>query len=253
MTGGRLTDICRHPIKGHGRETLASVRLSAGACLPWDRHWAVAHDAAKLATDRPDGWTPCANFARAAKAPQLMAITSELVEATATVTLHHPDRGPLTFRPDDPADLPAFLAWVAPLNPANRAQPAQIVKAKRGMTDSDFPSVAILNRASLADLSARMGHDLSIHRWRGNLWLDGAPAWSEWGWIGRTLRIGQTRLRIEERITRCSATTVEPDTGISNADTLRALDSHFGHQDFGLYATVLAGGPIATGDEWTLE
>ena len=45
-------------------------------------------------------------------------------------------------------------------------------------------------RASLADLSARMGHDLSIHRWRGNLWLDGAPAWEEWNWIGRRLQIG---------------------------------------------------------------
>ena len=60
-----LAQICRHPIKGHGRETLASVRLLAGACMPWDRHWAVAHDAAKLVA----GWNPCVNFARAAKAP----------------------------------------------------------------------------------------------------------------------------------------------------------------------------------------
>lgn len=248
MTGGRLTDICRHPIKGHGREALASVPLSAGECLPWDRHWAVAHDAAKLVA----GWNRCVNFARAAKAPMLMAITSELDEGTGTVTLHHPDRGSLTFRPDDEADLPRFLDWVGPLNPANRARPARIVTAGRGMTDSDFPSVAILNRASLADLSARMGHDLSIHRWRGNLWLDGAGAWSEWDWIGRTLRIGDATLTIRERITRCSATTVEPDTGTSNADTLSALESHFGHQDFGLYATVTTGGTVAVGDAWSL-
>lgn len=251
MTGGRLTDICRHPIKGHGREALASVLLSAGACLPFDRHWAVAHDAAKL-SGSADGWSPCVNFARAAKAPHLMAITSTLDEATGTVTLSHPDRGILTFRPDDETDLPRFLAWVAPLNPANRAQPARIISAQRGMTDSDFPSVAILNRASLADLSARMGHDLSIHRWRGNLWLDGAEPWAEWDWIGRTIRIGSATLTIRERITRCSATTVEPDSGIPNADTLKALESHFGHQDFGLYATVTTGGTIATGDHWSL-
>lgn len=249
MTGGRLDHICRHPIKGHGRETLASVRLSAGACLPWDRHWAVAHDAAKLT----DGWNPCVNFARAAKAPALMAIESTLDEGTGTVTLRHPDRGEITFRPDDESDTPRFLDWVRPLNPANRAQPARIVTAGRGMTDSDFPSVAILNMASLADLSARMGHDLSIHRWRGNLWLSGAPAWDEWNWLGKRLHIGDAVLEIRERITRCSATTVEPATGISNADTLRALESHFGHQDFGLYAVVVTPGTIATGDAWTLE
>lgn len=248
MTGGRLTDICRHPIKGHGRETLASVLLSAGECLPWDRHWAVAHEAAKLVP----GWNPCVNFARAAKAPALMAITSRLDEAAGTVTLAHPARGEITFRPDAPEDLQRFLDWVAPLNPPDRAQPARIVTAGRGMTDSDFPSVAILNRASLDDLAARMGKPLSIHRWRGNLWLDGAEPWAEWDWIGRDIRIGEAVLTVRERITRCSATTVEPDSGVSNADTLGALDDNFGHRDFGLYATVTQGGRIATGDAWSL-
>ncbi len=249
MTAGHLAHICRHPIKGHGRETLASVALSAGACLPWDRHWAVAHEAARLT----DGWNPCVNFARGAKAYALNAIESDLDEATATVTLRHPDRGAITFRPDDPADLPRFLDWVRPLNPENRAQPARIVTAGRGMTDSDFPSVSILNTASLADLSARMGHDLSIHRWRGNLWLDGAAPWAEWDWVGRDIRIGDAVLNIRERITRCMATTCEPATGISNADTLGALEANFGHQDFGLYAVVVNGGTIATGDAWSLQ
>jgi uncharacterized protein len=45
---GRLAHIVRHPIKSHGREEMGRVTLTAGACLPYDRHWAVAHDAAKL-------------------------------------------------------------------------------------------------------------------------------------------------------------------------------------------------------------
>ena len=245
---GRLAQICRHPIKGHGREALASVRLLAGACLPWDRHWAVAHDAARL----EPGWNPCVNFARGAKAPGLMAITSTLDEATATVTLQHPDRGEITFRPDDAADLPRFLDWVRPLNPAGRAPPATLVTAGRGMTDSDFPSVSILSVTSLADLSARVGQDLSPHRFRGNLWLDGAAPWEELGWVGRTLRVGGAVLRIDEQITRCNATKVNPTTGQPDADTLSALESAFGHQDFGVYATVIEGGPIALGDDWSL-
>ena len=44
---GVLKDIWRHPLKSHGRENLQSVKLSVGQSLPWDRHWAVAHDSAK--------------------------------------------------------------------------------------------------------------------------------------------------------------------------------------------------------------
>ena len=102
---GTLAEIYRHPIKGHGREALASVRLLVGECLPWDRHWAVAHEAARL----EPGWNRCVNFARGAKAPELMAITSTLDEATRTVTLHHPRRGDITFCPDDALDVARFL------------------------------------------------------------------------------------------------------------------------------------------------
>lgn len=245
---GRLAQIYRHPIKGHGREALASVDLAAGACLPWDRHWAVAHEAARLR----DGWSPCVNFARGAKAPALMAVTAALDEAAGLVTLRHPERGEIAFRPDDPADVPRFLAWVAPLNPPDRAQPARIVTGARGMTDSEFPSISVLSLASLTDLSTRMGHDLSVHRWRGNLWLDGAAPFAEFGWIGQHLSIGGAVLRIEERITRCTATAVNPETGRPEGNTLAGLQAAYGHQDFGVYAVVVRGGPIAVGDVWSV-
>ncbi|MDB5660819.1 MAG: Molybdenum cofactor biosysynthesis protein [Cypionkella sp.] len=245
---GRLAHICRHPIKGHGRETLASVRLFAGECMAWDRHWAVAHEAAKLVP----GWNRCVNFARGAKAPALMAITSRLDEATATVTLHHPERGEISFRPDDPTDLQRFLAWVTPLNPPERAQPVAIVTGGRGMTDTQLPALSILSTNSLADLSARMGIALSKDRWRGNVWLDNVEPWAELGWVGKHLAIGGAVFKIEERIERCSATTVDPETGRPNAPTLVALNTHFGHQDFGLYGVVVESGPIAVGDEWRL-
>jgi uncharacterized protein len=237
-----LAHICRHPIKSHGRELLASVLLSEGACLPFDRHWAVAHDAARL---EPGTWAKCTNFSRGAKAPALMAIRATLDETTRQITLAHPDRPDLTFDPDAASDLPRFLEWVTPLCPANRAQPARIVQAGRGMTDSPFPSVAILSLASNRALAAQMGQPLSIHRWRGNLWLDDLSPFVETGWIGRTLKIGDALLRIEEPITRCRATMADPDTGRIDGDTLAALETMTGMQDFGLYATVVKGGPIA--------
>jgi uncharacterized protein YcbX len=244
----RLTRITRHPIKGHGREDLASVSLIPGACLPWDRHWAVAHTAARLT----GGWSPCTNFARGAKAPGLMAITSTLNEASGEVVMSHPERGTISFRPDDAADLPRFLDWVMPLNPPDRALPDRIVTAEPGLTDSDFPSVSVLSETSLATLSKTMETPLSPHRFRGNLWLDGAEPFAEFDWIGRNIRIGEAVLEIRERITRCLATTANPATGLRDADTLGALQRGFGHQDFGVYAVVTKGGHIATDDEWTL-
>ncbi|MEH7828944.1 MOSC domain-containing protein [Gemmobacter denitrificans] len=244
----RLDRIIRHPIKSHGREDLASVRLLAGAALPWDRHWAVAHEAARLVP----GWNPCVNFARGAKAPALMAIAAQLDEGSGTLTLTHPDRPALTFRPDDPADQPGFLDWVRPLNPENRAQPTQILQAGVAMTDTDYPSVSILNLASNHALGAHMGMELSPHRWRGNLWVDGWAPWQEFDLIGRRLRIGAALLEVREPITRCNATRANPDTGRIEGDTLAALQTHCDHQDFGVYAVVLEPGQIATGDEVTL-
>lgn len=244
----RLTHICRHPIKSHGREDLASVRLLAGEGLPFDRHWAVAHEAAKL---RP-GWSPCNNFARGAKAPQLMAITCRLDEAARRVTLHHPDRGEISLCPDVAADLPGFLDWVLPLNPANRALPAQIVRGDRAMTDTDFPSISLLNLASLRELSARMGIDLSPHRFRGNLWVEGWAPWAEFDLIGRSLQIGDAVLEVRERITRCRATMADVETGVIHGDTLAALDQNYGHKDFGIYAVTTRSGAIAAGQEVTI-
>ena len=245
----RLSLICRHPIKSHGREDLASVRLLAGEGLPWDRSWAVAHEAAKLR----DGWSPCVNFARGAKAPALMAITCTFDETTREITLHHPERGTHRFRPDLPEDLPGFLAWVMPLNPPDRAQPQRMVSAGRAMTDSDWPSVSILSLSSLADLSARMEVKLSPHRFRGNLWVEGWAPWAEWDLLGRRIQIGDAVLEVRERITRCNATKVDVETGKLHGDTLGSLQGHFGHKDFGVYAEVIEGGSIALGQEVTLQ
>ncbi|MEB8387586.1 MOSC domain-containing protein [Rhodobacteraceae bacterium KMM 6894] len=240
----RISALWRHPIKAHGRESLDHVALIEGRTMPWDRRWAVAHAQAKA-----DGsvWAPCANFSRGAKVAQLMAIEARLDEAAGLVTLSHPDRPDLTFDPD--GDEAAFLEWVRPLMPADRAQSTSIVRAPdRGMTDTDFPSISLLNTASHADVCDRMGRDLSLQRWRGNIHLDGLAPWAERDWIGRSLRIGTARIDVRENIVRCMATTANPATGQRDADTLGALKSNYGHQEFGVYGVVTQGGTIAVGD-----
>ena len=243
----RLAHVFRHPIKSHGREALDRVTLEAGRCLPFDRHWAVAHDAARL----EPGWNDCVHFSRGAKAPSLQGIAARLDTDTATLTLSHPDRPDLTFRPDEAADVPRFLDWVRPLVPADRAQPARIVAAGRGMTDTDYESISILSMASNRALGQRLGKNLDLGRWRGNLWLEGLAPWEEFELVGRVLTIGEVTLEVIEPITRCRATMANAATGRIDADTLGALNEGLGHQDFGVYARVVQGGSMAVGDPVT--
>lgn len=241
----RLAKICRHPIKSIGFEDLASAPLTQGRALPFDREWAVLHEAAKV--DALTQWAPKMNFLRGVAGPELMAIRARLDEGARQVTLDHPSAGQITVAPD--TDSAALVAWLRPLWPRDRPAPARVGHVPgQAMTDVPEPFVAVLNLASNADLGARMGRDLSVHRWRGNLWLDGLVPWAEWDLIGRTLRVGGAELRLERRITRCRATTVNPDSGAVDADTLGALQDGFGHQDFGIYALVTKSGPIACGD-----
>jgi len=244
----RLARLFRHPIKAHGREALAEVTLSEGRCLPWDRHWAVAHEAAKLT----GGWASSANFSRGAKAPGLQAIDAALDAEAHAITLTHPDRPALRFRPDDADDAARFLDWVAPLVPEGRARPARVIAVGRGITDTDYQSVSLLNTATNAALGARMGMTLDPGRWRGNLWLDGLDPWAEFDLVGRTLAIGDARLRVTEPITRCRATMANPATGAIDADTLAAIEAAQGHTDFGVYAVVTQGGTIRAGDAVTV-
>lgn len=212
--------------------------------MPWDRAWAIAHEGAR--TDGTE-WAPCANFSRGAKAPQLMAINCLLNEDSEIVTLSHPDRETVHLHPERDADK--LMEWVRPLMPEDRAQSAQVMRvAERGMTDTPFPSISIANLATHRAVEENLSTMLSKERWRANLWLDGLDAWEEFNWIGKTLRIGEVEISIEERITRCLATTANPKTGERDADTLGALKT-WNHQDFGIYGVVKTSGTIRNGDK----
>ncbi len=242
-----LSAIYRHPVKALGSEALTSVRVEAGRTLPGDRVWALAHERSDFDFDAP-AWTRCTTFLRGATFPSLMAVTAEGAPG-GQITFRHPDRPDLTADPATPEGEAAVIAWTDPLIPEGRPRPVRLAAAPgRGMTDQPAQWLSLLSDASLADLSARMGRRLDRRRFRGNLWIEGAEPWAEFGWIGRELRIGAARLRVTEPIGRCSATMADPDTGRRDADTLAALRDAFGHEDFGVFVEVLEGADIALGD-----
>lgn len=242
-----LAQIVRHPVKSAGFQTLQRAALIEGRPMPFDRVWAVATEGAKF-DGAPEGWAAKMNFLRGAAEGTLQAIRAEFDEATGALTLTHPAQA--AFRGTLPADGPALVDWLRPLWPASRPAPRALVARGDGGALSDVPDpwLAVLNLSSLRALGQRMGCDLSIHRFRGNLWLDGLAPWEEFDLIGKSLRIGGATLRIEEPITRCVATTFDPETGRPAGDTLAALEQGWGHRDFGVYARVIRSGEVTLGD-----
>lgn len=245
---GRVTQLVRHPIKSAGFEEVEKAALTPGAAFPFDRVWAVAHAAARLT--EPAAWAPKLQFLRGWGSADLMAISCISDPEARSVTLSHPRRPTKAFRPDESPDAARLIDWLRPLWPQNRPEPARVVAVPgQAMTDQDQPLVSINSLSSLADLSARMGRDLSIHRWRGNIWVDGWETWSELGLVGKEISVGSARLRVEEPIGRCRATGANPETGAQDADTMDALEAGLGHTDFGVFARVIVGGTVGLGDE----
>jgi uncharacterized protein YcbX len=243
-----VAQIWRHPIKSLGAERVGRVSLATGCTMPFDRVWALAHEKTRFDFAAP-GWMPCQSFLRGSIAPLFAAMTARADEAAGKVTLSHPRLADLTIDPDNVADQARFLDWVAPICPPGVPGPRGIARAPgRGMTDTDFPSISVKSLASLRALSGHMGVALDPRRFRGNIWLDGLAPWQEFDWVGREIVVGGARLKVVERVVRCNATKNNPETGIRDAETLGALETHFGHKDFGVYCEVIEGGPVADGD-----
>ena len=80
------------------------------------------------------------------------------------------------------------------------------------------------------------------------MWFSGAPAWSEFDWVGREIQLGGAVLRVTKRIARCPATEVNPETAERDADPVAELRGLYGHVDLGIHAEVIEGGRFAVGD-----
>ena len=85
-------------------------------------------------------------------------------------------------------------------------------------------------------------------RFRGNLYVTGWPAWSEFEKVGKTLAAGDARLNVTKVTRRCAAINVDPVTAARDLNLPQAMMRNLGHTDCGIYAEVVADGRIATGD-----
>jgi uncharacterized protein YcbX len=110
--------------------------------------------------------------------------------------------------------------------------------------------VSIINLASVSALEAAIGAPVNPLRFRGNVYVEGWPAWHEFDLLGHEIAVGEgARLKVVKRIVRCAATNVDPDTGARDLAVPETLLRSFGHADCGVYAEVIEAGEISAGNE----
>lgn len=138
-------------------------------------------------------------------------------------------------------------------------QPVFLGRADRGGVVYGAP-VSLVGTASLQDLAERMGRDepvLEPERFRSTLVIETDEPWVEDTWLGRELAVGDTVLRVNERIGRCGVPNQHPRTGRADAPILKALAGFrprnaAGEPFLAVDAAVVRPGAVRPGDRVSL-
>lgn len=247
---GRVAALARHPVKGFTPEPLEFVRLTAGAHFPGDRLYAVEDGPSGFDPDDPQHIGKMA-FTVLAKLPDVAAIRTRWSEDEGSLTAWHPDFGEVTIDLDDAGGRTVFATWLSGILAGQTRGPLKVLTAPDAhrFMDSRTGFVSIINLESVRDFETRIGRKIDPARFRGNIMVDGWPAWSELDMTDQEIVIGEARLKGLKPIQRCAATHVDPHTAKRDIDVVALLREHYGHFDCGLYVEVIEGGNIRPGDE----
>ncbi|MCW3475966.1 MOSC domain-containing protein [Limobrevibacterium gyesilva] len=244
----RIDRIYRYPVKGLTAEALEEVAVEPGCALPWDRAFALAQGDAPFDPAEPK-WLPKTNFMCLRQNATIARLKASFDARHGKLTITAPDGSRIEEIALDEPGRARIGAWLtAYLGAEARGAPRFHHVPGHVFGDQRTPVISLINQASIADLEQHVGVRRHRRRFRANIYFSGAPAWSEFGWVGQELIIGSARLRVLKRITRCPATEVNPDTGLRDANPIAELKATFGHADLGVLAEVVEGGRMALGD-----
>lgn len=247
----RIEAIYRYPVKGLSPQPIARTTLAPGATLPADRLYAIENGPIGFDPAEPK-YFPKQRFLMLMRNERLAALRTEFDESSHTLSIQWEGREAARGDLRTPEGRLAIEAFFRRFMPKElRGPPKVLFGDGHSFSDVAKKVVSIINLASVAAVETVTGCAVNPLRFRGNLYVAGWPAWHEFDLPGRELSIGGARLKVVKRIVRCAATDVDPDTGIRDLTIPKTLLQSFGHADCGVYAEVIAGGDIATGDTLT--
>jgi uncharacterized protein len=116
-------------------------------------------------------------------------------------------------------------------------------------------AATLLAESSLDAMAGVLGVDsVDARRFRMNFGVEGIAPHAEDDWIGHRLKVGGAVVVPQGNVGRCAITTQNPDTGVADLDTLKALAQYRGEVEtteplpFGVHAAVAQAGHVRVGD-----
>jgi uncharacterized protein len=136
-------------------------------------------------------------------------------------------------------------------------EPLTLLYAEEHAVDRGYRggTVSLVSRASLERLREEAGAAAPVdgRRFRMLFEIDGVGAHEEDEWLGTQLRVGDATIVLNGDVGRCVVTSHDPDTGVTDLDTLGTLAAYRreGRREplpFGVYGAVAVPGRVRVGD-----
>jgi uncharacterized protein YcbX len=249
----QIASIYRYPVKGLTPEPLPHAALNPGQTLLADRRYAIENGPSGFDPADPK-WMVKAYFLMLMRDEWLAALQTHFDDASHVLTIRQ--NGAIAVQGDlETADGRTAIEQFFANSHAGEIKGPPKVLSSNGHSFSDVARkvVSIINLASLRAIENMVGQPVHPLRFRANLYVEGWPAWHEADLLDQTLAIGNARLKVVKRITRCAAVNVDPDTAARDLAIPQALMQRFGHNECGIYAEVIAPGTIGVGDTIAME
>ena len=148
--------------------------------------------------------------------------------------------------------------WSEPLSQL-AGKPVRVARTERegdGVDRGRRAGASLVSTGSLDALGVAAGATRPVdgRRFRMTIGVDGVEPHAEDDWIGSRVRLGGAVVSVRENVGRCAVTTLDPETGIRDLDTLGTIAAYRADVPtqeplpFGVWCEVIAPGPVAVGD-----
>ncbi len=244
----QIAGIYRYPVKGLTPEQLGSAELRPGQTLSADRRYAIENGPSGFDPAEPK-WLSKPHFLMLQRDEWLAPLRTHFDEASNVLTIRRDGAVAAAGDLETSEGRTAIEQFFATRYAGEIKGPPKILTCPgHSFSDVALKVVSIINLASVRAIAGMVEHPVNPLRFRANLYVEGWPAWHEFDLVGRTIAIGETKLRVVKRITRCAAVNVDPETGARDLAIPNTLMRRLGHNECGIYAEVIDGGTIGAGD-----